>query len=447
MKLTAEDLEFYNSNRSESISKMGCWSPVKNLFIGMRGRIMTCCYNKSYLLGEYPKQSIKDAWFGEKRKELEKSLLEYDFSKGCQSCYEVITAKNIGGLTAKKFDYLPLNETYPTRIDFELSNECNLECKMCRGEFSSSIRKNVEKLPPIPSPYNSDLLLELKEFIPYLHRCHFLGGEPFLIPIYLDIWDLISELNPSIRISVTTNATVLSDRVKKILDKINCDITVSIDSIDERNYAQIRKNANLQKVKNNINYLREYTRRKNTSFGLSACAMTLNAEELVDITEFANQLDCEIFFTRVSYPRELSLEIQSVDYLDEIIESIRTASLSENNQTQQKNKKTLNDLANNLEFWKNERNVSPNSKNIVEYLEGLKDFLQQKSPDNFEAIFENIKEKTLYLLEIASKNNLTSLAEEKLCEVPFKTMYEMVPSIEKEHLLHLFKSFVMPIDK
>lgn len=446
MKLTSQDLEFYNSDRSEAISKMGCWSPVKNLFIGMRGQIMTCCYNKSYLLGEYPNQTIKDIWFGEKRKDLEKSLTENDFSKGCQSCHEVIKARNISGLTAKKFDSLPLHPTYPTRIDFELSNECNLECKMCRGEFSSSIRKNTEKLPPIPSPYDSKLLAELREFIPHLVKCHFLGGEPFLIPIYLDLWDLISELNPSIQISVTTNATVLSDRVKKILEKINCDITVSIDSINEDNYAHIRKNGNLLKVKNNINYLKEYTRRKNTNFSLSACAMTLNANELIDITEFANLLNCGIFFTRLSYPRELSLEIQSVDYLNELIHTIRNAPLSFETQTQQNNRKTLNDLANNLEFWKRERSELTNPKNIPDYLENLRAFLQQKSPQNYESVFENIKIKILYLLEIASKNNLANLAENKLCEVPFKTMFEMVPTIEKEHLLNLFKSYVLPID-
>ena len=446
MKLTTEDLNFYNANRTEPISKMACWSPVKNLFIGMRGKIMTCCYNKSYLLGEYPNQSIRDIWFGEKRKQLTKSLKENDFSNGCQSCFEVIKAKNLNGLTKKKFDYLPLNIDYPTRIDFELSNDCNLECKMCRGEYSSSIRKNVEKLPPIQNPYGSNLLQELKEFIPHLVSCHFLGGEPFLIPIYLDLWDLISELNPTIRISIVTNGTILSDRVKNILEKLKCDIIVSLDSVNTVNYASIRKNGNLEKVKANIAYLRNYTTRNNTNFNLSACAMTSNSAEFVDLVNYANALNCEIFFTRVVYPRELSLQTQSKEYLSTLIKNIRNSNIPISSETNAKNNKTLADLANHLEYWAKEIDESTKSKNIADYLEQLSSYLKEKSPDNHESLFENIKQKIQYLLEIATKNSHNEIAEKKLCEVPFKTMFEMVPGIEKEHLLHLFKSYVLPIE-
>lgn len=446
MKLSPEDLNYYNSHRSDSVSKMACWSPVKNLFIGLRGKIMTCCYNKAYLLGEYPSHSLHEIWFGEKRKELTESLKENDFSKGCQNCLEVIRARNMGGLTAKKFDHLPLNETYPTRIDFELSNECNLECIMCRGEFSSSIRKNVEKLPPIQNPYNKDLLAELKEFIPHLVSCHFLGGEPFLIPIYLDIWDLIAEINPSCRISILTNGTILSDRVKHILEKINCDVGVSIDSIHSDTYALIRKNGNLEKVKTNINYLRDYTLRKKTNFYISSCAMNLNAHEFVDLTAYANSLNCEVFFTRVTYPRALSLEIKSKEELTQIIHSIRNASLPKNTQVEMNNHKTLNDLANHLEHWGSNRLDISTPDNLTEYFTELHRFLQQKSPNEYASLYTNIENKLLYLLEIARNNHTYDEAQKKICEVPYKTLYEMVPSIEKEHLLHLFQTFIIPIE-
>jgi MoaA/NifB/PqqE/SkfB family radical SAM enzyme len=43
---------------------------------------------------------------------------------------------------------------YPSMLELELNNTCNLECVMCIGELSSSIRKNREKLPAIRSPYD-----------------------------------------------------------------------------------------------------------------------------------------------------------------------------------------------------------------------------------------------------------------------------------------------------
>lgn len=413
----------------------------------MRGKIMTCCYNKSYLLGEYPQENLHHIWFGEKRKQLAKSLEENDFSNGCQNCYEIIKAKNISGLTAKKFDHLPLNKDYPTRIDFELSNECNLECTMCRGEYSSSIRKNVEQLPPIPSPYNSTLLEELKEFIPHLTACHFLGGEPFMIPIYQDIWDLIIEINPGVRISVLTNGTLLSERVKKILEKLNCDIGVSIDSLDEKNYSLIRKNGNLKKVKENILYLRDYAQRKNTNFHLSTCAMSINSGEFIAMTEFANALNCSVFFTHVSYPRELSLEIQTKEYLNALAANIRNARLETDTEVKKTNYKTLNDLAGHFEFLASSSENFTAKQSISHYLDGLNSFLKISAPDNYHSIFENIKGKIVFILEVAAKNNAYELAEKKMCEVPYKTMYEMVPGIEKEHLLHLFKSYLVPIEE
>jgi hypothetical protein len=41
----------------------------------------------------------------------------------------------------------------------------------------------------------------------------FLGGEPFLI-----------ELNPDCNVSITTNGTVFTEKVKRVLQKLNCQI-------------------------------------------------------------------------------------------------------------------------------------------------------------------------------------------------------------------------------
>lgn len=248
------------------------------------------------------------------------------------------------------------------------------------------------------------------------------------------------------RISIVTNATILSDRVKNILEKLNCDITVSIDSINSDNYARIRKNAILKNTQGNIEYLKNYTIRKNTNFNISACAMNLNANELVDLTDYANSLNCEVFFTRVTYPRELSLEILDYENLKNIVQKIRNSKLPRNNKIQDKNYKTLNDLANHLEFWNHNNKTSHNVKNIDQYFDLLHFFLKENYSDTHEILYENITMKINYLLEAARENNAYNLAESKICEVPFATMYEMVPSINKEHLLHLFKTFITPIE-
>ena len=215
MKLTQEAIQSYNAQRSQESMTHFCWAPWKSMYVGFRGNVSVCCFNKTHVIGKYPEQPIKEIWFGKKADEIRKSIVNGDFSLGCQGCHELIEAGNYSGLPAKNFDKLPSNKNlYPSKIDFELSNECNLECVMCRGEFSSAIRKNREKLPPILSVYDDAFILQLEEFIPYLTHSHFLGGEPFLIPICLNIWERMGKLNPAMRISIQTNGTILTERAK-----------------------------------------------------------------------------------------------------------------------------------------------------------------------------------------------------------------------------------------
>ncbi len=442
-------MDYYNHERSDSARAMACWSPVKNLFLGMRGQVMTCCFNKSYVLGNYPQQSLRNIWFGKSRRELTEKLMAYDFSGGCQGCLEAIKARNKSGLTSLKFDHLPLNASeYPTRMDFELTNECNLECVMCRGEFSSAIRRNVEKLPPIPTAYGPELIKELEEFIPHLTDCHFLGGEPFMIPAYIEIWDMIRKLNPALRISIITNATLLSSRVKEIIEPLDCDICVSIDAATKNTYERIRRNARFEQVMNNIYYLRDYTQRKNTRFHLSSCAMRENASEISLLVKLANEINCPIFFTRVTYPRAESLEACSPAELEHVIKLNSPEISPGENEIQKKNRKTLEELLNHLGVWKtrSEQRGTIKASTFDEYLAGLKQHLMTEHREDYPGLFTNIESKLFYLLKVAENRGLRTSAEQKMMEVPYTTLTEMVPGIEKERLVHLFRAYVLPIE-
>ena len=118
--------------------------------------------------------------------------------------------------------------------NFELSNICNLECVMCNGDYSSLIRKNREKRDELAIPYDEKFLLQLEEYIPFLEEVKFYGGEPFLIELYYGIWEKIIRLNPAVRISVQTNATVLNRRVNEVLSKTNFHINVSLGLASEK---------------------------------------------------------------------------------------------------------------------------------------------------------------------------------------------------------------------
>lgn len=448
MNLTADALSKYNQQRPQAAQTLPCWSPVKSMYIGMRGKVTSCCYNRIYTIGNYPDNTLHEIWFGERRLQLMRSISNNDFSLGCLACKELIEVGNYSGLPAKNFDHLPRNEKgYPTKIDFELSNECNLECVMCRGEFSSAIRKNREKLPAIPSPYDQAFIRQLEEFIPHLISSHFLGGEPLLIPIYLEIWETISKINPSVKLSIQTNGSILSNRIKQILESMSFDISVSIDSVEKDNYERIRKNAKYDTVINNINYFREYCKRKKTNFNFAYCPMTVNWHEIPAMIAFANELDTEVFFTTVNFPKALSFESLSFEELLDIESTLQKAHYAQETAVGKKNYETVKQLIKHIAFWKSEagNKTAFQPKNLEEYMQGLSDYLDaQKTTDKYR-LLEDIQSKLSYLVHVAAQNGMEKQAEGKIIEVNYKTVTEMLPGVDREHLLHLFKSFIMPL--
>jgi len=294
---------YYKSRINQEYDSI-CNAPFTNMYFGHAGKVSACCFNRTHLLGSYPDMSVSEIWNSSKANELRKLLKQDDLTSGCQSCEVLIQNRNFDGVVARNYDLLPVNDTYPTKLEFELSNTCNLECVMCFGDFSSSIRKNREKKPPIPMVYDDAFITQLEEFIPHLKSARFFGGEPFLIDIYYTIWDLILSLNPNCQIVVQTNATVLNNRVKSLLEKGNFKINISIDSIDEKTYEAIRINADFTRVKEHIEFFHSYCEQKNTNLGLSFCPIPMNIMELPEVIKFCNDRNAFVYFNTVWHPAE-----------------------------------------------------------------------------------------------------------------------------------------------
>ena len=330
-ELKPEALAEYQKVRNTKNPNIICHAPFSNINFEQGGNATACCYNRKHVLGKFPEQTIKQMWFGEKAEELRNYIKAQDFNHGCELCANQINSLNFENSRLKGFDEygeevtlkLKLKQklgfksaTYPKCFEFEIDNICNLECVMCDGKFSSLIRQNRENLPPIISPYNDEFVNEVALYIPYLKEAKFLGGEPFLTPLYYKIWDKIIALNPSLNISITTNATVLTKKVKTTIESLNAHIILSIDSINKSTYEQIRLNANFEKVWENIQYFLGYGSKTNRPLTLAVCPITLNYLEIPEIVDFCNKNNAKIFFNTVDRPYRLSLMALSFDDLE-----------------------------------------------------------------------------------------------------------------------------------
>jgi len=350
--LSTSLLKEYNQHRPIGPQKYSCYAPFKSVYFGHHGRAIACCYNRTHILGEYPKQSIQEIWFGQEANKLREYIKNDDFSLGCLGCKQQLIAKNFDAVKAKQYDERTMNANkYPSVMEFELSNVCNLECEMCSGDFSSLIRAKREKLPPLAMPYDSTFVKQLEEFIPYLDEVKFYGGEPFLIDIYYDIWEKIMEINPKVRISVQTNATVLNNRVKRILENTNFHINVSFDSLQKETYESIRINAEFERTLENLKWFREYSRSRNTFFGISVCAMRQNWRELPEFIKFCNDMDTPVYFHTVLFPAHSSIRDMSIREISEIHQYLEKFSFPADTPVQVKNKIHFEGIKNQIGEW------------------------------------------------------------------------------------------------
>lgn len=396
MKIEESTLKEYNSRRPEHARSLACHAPFTALNFEQGGNVTACCYNRTFVLGKYPENNLNEIWFGEKAKELKKYIEQNDFSHGCELCARQINSHNFEGSRAKGFDtYAEVpkppttkqkiqeafgikRKVYPKVLEFEIDNTCNLECVMCNGKFSSLIRKNRENLPPIPNPYDDEFVEQIKPFLPHLEEAKFLGGEPFLTPLFYKIWDAIAEINPKIRVYITTNGTVLTQKVKDVLEKLNVNLIISIDAISKDVYESIRINANYEKVMENISFYYNYSKIKGTQFSFSSCPMTNNWFDIPNLLNYANNLDVPLFFNTVLNPKELSFSSLKYRELKKIVEEYESFKFPNEVKNLSKNQNAFKDLINYLKTILEDRAISiEHFKKFKKYLEKPEDDLKE----------------------------------------------------------------------
>jgi MoaA/NifB/PqqE/SkfB family radical SAM enzyme len=199
---------------------------------------------------------------------------------------------------------------------------------------------------------------------PHTHA-NFLGGEPFLVDLYYDIWELFIELNPTCDIRITTNASVFTAKAQRIVERLNCAITISFDSISKPICESIRVNATFEQTLNNLETIREINRTKNKATGIAVCPMVSNWHEIPEIIAFANQRELTVYFNTVINPWELSLKYLPPEKQREVVNLYRSSVQSASNALESANWRFLLDLANQIEVWSTARQKPQNEALVV----------------------------------------------------------------------------------
>lgn len=293
-----------------------CYAPSVQMSFNTDGTVSVCCMSRHAPIGNVGTDRLRDIWRGPRMEVFRKALAKDAFPRGCEQCRWELEMGNAANNPLRPFDKVAVDPSlqWPTRLEFAMSNLCNLGCVHCFDTLSSVVRARQGK-PPMPKAYGEQFFTDLREFLPHLQTASFVGGEPFLQPECFRVWDMLGEMGLRPSIAVTTNGTVWNDRVVRVLDSFPYHVNLSMDSISPRNLERIRVNAKAENVLRNVERFCEHRRAQlgrpprddESLIALNFVLMKRNWRDLAAGFVFAEEHQCGIWVTPLVEPAHLSV--------------------------------------------------------------------------------------------------------------------------------------------
>lgn len=297
------NIKKFNKTRDKLYRDSLCHAPFRAITFDPLGYIKNCCLSIDPI-GKYSDAKIRDIINGETNNRIKRNLDQMIFPSNCKDCKIMLKMGSFNSAMLNQYDNPDIvNNKGISTIEFSLENTCNLKCIMCNSYRSSKhAKQNITK-----GYYGLDFLKEIEPFLLNIKSANFAGGEPFLIEIYYKIWDFLSKYNPTCNINISTNGTILNDRIKDTITKGNFHFNVSVDTINPNLYEKIRIGATYKEIQDNLNYFIEYSKEKDYLLNFSICPMQINIEELPKIAKYTKENNLGFCLNTVIAPFELAL--------------------------------------------------------------------------------------------------------------------------------------------
>ena len=448
MKKDGKILPSFRKHRKSN--KFLCNAPFASLKISIDGRVSPCCYNRD-MIDCYPNNSLSQIWNGEIFSSYRRAIRKNELPSACETCERAIKNGEYDSVKINQYDYLKVSRLWknkPRLVEMALSNKCNLECIMCNGTLSSSIRENIEKRPPSKSIFGQEFRKELSKFIPDLQEMVFAGGEPFLNTLYYDIWEDAIRLNPQCYLSIVTNGTILNDRIKSLLERGNFKINLSFDAMTKDTYESIRVNAKFEETMANMKYFGDTLARQGKRLHIPICPLKTNRFELPDLVRFCNNSKYSLNFVDVHWATNVALYSMTSSDLKELKEIYSQQSFSETDDNSKKNIMEFKELTQRLNRW---IELAIRRENFKDIFDLKTDMVESLKKQLYEKIFETLSRKNIDKDSINEQINhlnerqellITSLPEYYYSNHFFRKLLNISPElyitlISESHILNL----------
>lgn len=177
----------------------------------------------------------------------------------------------------------------PKSVQIELTNECNLRCKMCnRWKWAQETKARKSEL-------STEDLLDLFEQLKELGTAHILlsGGEPLLRK---DFEVLLNYLNHTgISVTLITNGTYLPRSTAELLASTNATVIFSVDGSNQNIYSSIRGRDFFDKVLDNIRRMVEVKAQSQKSkIVMHFVAQKANVSDMISYYNLCKALEVDV---------------------------------------------------------------------------------------------------------------------------------------------------------
>ena len=205
----------------------------------------------------------------------------------------------------------------PISYHVSLGNECNLACKMCDLKSSSKIAANLKSQGLYHGPVKINWTNNEKAWTSFLSTLkntknlkalHVIGGEPFIMPRFVELVNWFIDNNiTDIYFGTTTNGTVFNKKLLDTLSKFtHLDLGISIETPSELNDKIRVGNFKVDTILENIKKIKEY-RSDNFFITLRTVPSLLSVAEYDKMIDYSIEIDLPIMSNMLSNPEYLRI--------------------------------------------------------------------------------------------------------------------------------------------
>jgi len=334
-----------------AIGKNICVVPFTQITYGAFDNASPCPYLGGDIWHFDSNTTLTDIWLSPEYEALRQSFKQNDKNEICSRCWR---EEEHGKQSARKLELVSSKykkdiintvegeyKLGPKQINLRVSNICNLRCRPCNGQSSSTYSiegkyyEEKNNLPQTtytrlsdPTQFSDKQIDGIYELSDNLRYIGFYGGEPLVDKPTLRLLEKLVESGRSKQITLYYNTNGISVPTAKHLDLWrhfeSLEFKFSIDAIGEQ-FAYIRHPGKWQELLENVNFIKNDLSNLigiPVSSGIICTVQILNVFYLPEITSAFDKFEMAYFLNLVTKPAYYDIRHIPTDVKQQIIDKL-----------------------------------------------------------------------------------------------------------------------------